>query len=688
MDDNNNNVATQLSYNCKGQSKPYFYFIQVSSEDSGNIDIAHEHCIWTSTYKGNAVLEETRKDPSKTVYLCFTIHPSEVFYGIARVDSPPIVYLPQGVHWNQTKKWPLRCFKIEWMYFKTQGVPRPEAMSKLYDCNLISHARAISIIEQFSKASECVSCPDDCLKTTVSNYIKHSDEKYEEILARHKNIWLGTGFSHQTPSKALGILDEQLNAYLSYEYCNDTFQFVTGRGSFTPKVVFLVLNPSPVDISKRSAFYIDDSQNTRFSDSNWIQLLSVKINTILEAKDVYFMYIFPYYLGKERQPSETEMKLFLPYVIQRIQVLNPKVVVSLGSKATKYASVGFDWNRVSFAQSFFKLMEKISTKKEPEKVKLPDNKTEIHIVPTIHPFQLMKGNAEKMSGPTQEKISGPTQENLDNWDAAFKCIDKTVNPYKIRGPKIYDHVTGKYKVDVLAVMKEGATAIKHEEDIAKKKKEGEDKKKGDGGKGDEGKEDEGKEDKDKKEIEKKKTEQVPLAGFTGVPKGPQKSIVQYAVVRKGIDREEELNRLFEKSKEAEVLEKCVVEKRKLDREEILDEIMEDCPDDAWWEVLGIKKYKKAYLKRHKISARVPAKRRTKTQNHKDGKQNKREKAESNFIREDESNRCSACNGLFFDDTTLGIAGLYEYHEHFLCANCFDNTLQMYFPSAKLLKNTN
>ena len=144
----------------------------------------------------------------------------------------------------------------------------------------------------------------------------------------------------------------------------------------------------------------------------------------------------------------------------------------------------------------------------------------------------------------------------------------------------------------MEVMKVGAAAVKYTDDIVKKKKEIEDKKK----------EDEEKRDKGKEE----KKDQAPLSGFTGLPKGSQKSIQQYVVSTKGIDHEENLNRLFTESKEAD-------------------------------------------LNNKKIATRVPSKRRTKTQNYKVGKGNKNGKVESNLIREDESNRCSACSGVFFDE---------------------------------------
>lgn len=71
--------------------------------------------------------------------------------------------------------------------------------------------------------------------------------------------------------------------------------------------------------------------------------LDTGLSTIgLTLDDVYIANILKYRPPKNRNPSKDEIKNHIPYLIEQIKVINPRVIVTLGNYATKFVLAGFD----------------------------------------------------------------------------------------------------------------------------------------------------------------------------------------------------------------------------------------------------------------------------------------------------------------------------------------------------------
>ncbi len=276
--------------------------------------------------------------------------------------------------------------------------------------------------------------------------IDSADSKWIDLLETHKETWRKNENSSKT--EKIQLMENQLSFY----YKNYGLPLLYGRGSLKAKVVFLALHPSPHDQKEEEAF----------AEGNWVNVLTDKIDTILEEKDYYLMYLFPYYLGREKNPSELKKTIFLSFAKQRLIVIAPRLIISLGSSATKHLFSCFGGTLLSMHQ----LISTTTMEKKPKKINLSKGiATGFLVCP--HPFQLMEFIYDYK---TQRQINNQafSSEFRQIFDTCFQCIDKIINQFKIRGPQI--EKDGEIMINVLPAMLTGAKSFYGLENTSKKRK--------------------------------------------------------------------------------------------------------------------------------------------------------------------------------------------------------------------------
>ncbi len=66
----------------------------------------------------------------------------------------------------------------------------------------------------------------------------------------------------------------------------------------------------------------------------------------LSLKDVYVANILKYRPPDNRNPSKEEIECHAPYLLQQIQIIQPKMIITLGNFATKFVLADFNVNRM------------------------------------------------------------------------------------------------------------------------------------------------------------------------------------------------------------------------------------------------------------------------------------------------------------------------------------------------------
>jgi uracil-DNA glycosylase len=102
----------------------------------------------------------------------------------------------------------------------------------------------------------------------------------------------------------------------------------------------------------------------------------------LDRKNVYISNIINYRPPENRRPTEDEIKRYLPFVKKHIEIINPKILILLGSTAMN-ALIGSDI---------------VISKVRGQWIKKEFGQCKTSIIATFHPAFLMRQ-------PTQKKLA-------------------------------------------------------------------------------------------------------------------------------------------------------------------------------------------------------------------------------------------------------------------------------------------
>lgn len=112
----------------------------------------------------------------------------------------------------------------------------------------------------------------------------------------------------------------------SSELAHTATQLVPGCGSVDAHIMFIGEAPGRKE----------DESGVPFQGSAGSVLDDLLDSVDIERRSVYITNIIKYRPPNNRDPSKKEKQLFLPYLLQEISIIRPKVVVPLGRHAMEY----------------------------------------------------------------------------------------------------------------------------------------------------------------------------------------------------------------------------------------------------------------------------------------------------------------------------------------------------------------
>jgi len=145
-------------------------------------------------------------------------------------------------------------------------------------------------------------------------------------------------------------------------------KLVFGKGNINSKLLFIGEAPGEkediegIPFIGRAGKYLDKLLNS----------INLTIN------DIYIGNILKCRPPKNRNPNKTEIENCTPNLIKQIEIINPKIIITLGNYATKFVLNNFKTEKMQKIEGISKLHGKI------KKIKLK-NENEIIIFPIYHP---------------------------------------------------------------------------------------------------------------------------------------------------------------------------------------------------------------------------------------------------------------------------------------------------------------
>jgi uracil-DNA glycosylase family 4 len=130
------------------------------------------------------------------------------------------------------------------------------------------------------------------------------------------------------------IKQDQLDALkadiLTKNICPDlaeqATQLVMGDGNLDAEIVFIGEAPGKKE----------DESGLPFVGASGKFLNEMLAQAGLERSDVYITNVVKYRPPKNRDPKPTEKKAFMPYLLKQLEIIQPKVVITLGRHSMEY----------------------------------------------------------------------------------------------------------------------------------------------------------------------------------------------------------------------------------------------------------------------------------------------------------------------------------------------------------------
>ncbi len=125
-------------------------------------------------------------------------------------------------------------------------------------------------------------------------------------------------------------LDDLKHMILDTDVCPDlraqATQLVMGDGNLDADIVFVGEAPGKKE----------DEQGVPFVGASGKFLNEMLAAADMKREDVYITNIVKYRPPNNRDPSSSEKQAFLPYLLKQLQIINPKIVVTLGRHSMEY----------------------------------------------------------------------------------------------------------------------------------------------------------------------------------------------------------------------------------------------------------------------------------------------------------------------------------------------------------------
>lgn len=154
------------------------------------------------------------------------------------------------------------------------------------------------------------------------------------------------------------IRDEIINKNICPELAKQATNLVMGDGNLNADIVFIGEAPGKNE----------DEQGLPFIGAAGRFLNEMLAEAGMQRSDVYITNIVKYRPPNNRDPEPDEKKAFWPYLLKQLQIIQPKVVITLGRHSMEYFLPGM---RISAIHG------------EPKRIQF--GKDKLVIIPLFHP---------------------------------------------------------------------------------------------------------------------------------------------------------------------------------------------------------------------------------------------------------------------------------------------------------------
>lgn len=117
-----------------------------------------------------------------------------------------------------------------------------------------------------------------------------------------------------------------LSSNVSPELASEATQLVMGDGNPNAAIVFIGEAPGKAE----------DEQGIPFVGASGRFLNEMLAAAGMDRSDVYITNIVKYRPPNNRDPSKQEKQAFLPYLLSQLEIINPKVIVTLGRHSMEF----------------------------------------------------------------------------------------------------------------------------------------------------------------------------------------------------------------------------------------------------------------------------------------------------------------------------------------------------------------
>jgi DNA polymerase len=128
------------------------------------------------------------------------------------------------------------------------------------------------------------------------------------------------------PTQLAALQAEIITAGVCPDLATQATQLVMGDGNVNADIVFIGEAPGKKE----------DEQGVPFVGASGKFLNEMLAAAGLERADVYITNIVKYRPPKNRDPSKDEKQAFWPYLLRQLEIINPKVVITLGRHSMGY----------------------------------------------------------------------------------------------------------------------------------------------------------------------------------------------------------------------------------------------------------------------------------------------------------------------------------------------------------------
>ncbi len=148
-------------------------------------------------------------------------------------------------------------------------------------------------------------------------------------------------------------------------------QLVFGAGSPNADILFIGEAPGEKE----------DLSGIPFVGSAGRELDKLLTSISLSREDIYISNIVKYRPPKNRNPTPEEIKNHSPYLVEQIQAIKPRLIVTLGNFSTKFVLAGFDLEKMKLMPGITQIHGKVK--------EVPHDHVSCKVLPLFHPAAVL-----------------------------------------------------------------------------------------------------------------------------------------------------------------------------------------------------------------------------------------------------------------------------------------------------------